>query len=331
MATILGARDFDRGNTMLNAADHFRADVSAIEFHTGVYSLQIIASNTEGAWARWAMPGTPNNPSVSVWLKHNSSGYQNDATKVGFRLSDDSEIELRWDSAAHTYDAYVGGVKVADGTVEVSTNDWFLLEFYAVIDNAGSFGVKINGHQSIDYSGDTQPGAVTDTAYLYVETADIGVTASGFWIDDLVWGSGGYLGNLRCYHGTPNADTAQDDWTPSAGNNYETVDETPENDADYNETNTNAHADELALSDFDGSDKVPVAVVAWVRARMEAATGDSIKVGIVSNAVEVTTTHALSTAYEYYTHTADEDPNGPIAWTDAAVDALLLRYEAMIS
>jgi len=333
-AVILGARSWDCGNKMLNTVDDGtggwgRVTVSNTNPHTGTYCLSIADINLGSSpWCRWAISGTPANPSVSVWYDPASMFESADAW-LRFLLGTGEYIDLRWDPANHTFDAYVDGVKVADGAIEVSTNDWLHVQFYVVVDHAGSIGVRINGHQSIDYSGDTQPGAGTGATYFYVHLD--GVTNKGCRIDDLVWGYGDYLGDLRCVDIRPNADTAQDDWTPSVGDNYSTVDETPENDADYNETNTNAHADELALDDFDDTLMTPRAVVAYVRARMEGAFGDSLKVGIVSNAVEVTTTHALSTAYEYYTHTADEDPNGPIAWTDAAVDALLLRYEAAIA
>jgi len=332
--TILDARGWECGNSMLNTVDTsslFYFTVSG-NHKTGTYGLR--CGGDGGEWARWAISGTPANPSTSVWV-YAANVYSSDGTGVNglnlrYRLDTGEYVELRWKAATRTFDAYVNGGLVASGTIEVSVNTWFHVQFYVVIADAGSINVKIDGHESINYSGDTNPSTASGVTYLY---AYGGLSGSKyFYIDDLVWGSGGYLGDLRCLDIRPNADTAQDDWTPSAGaDNYAMVDETPENDAEYNETNTNGHADELALEDFDDTLVTPRAVVAYARARMEGAFGDSLKVGIVSNAVEVTTTHALSTAYEYYTHIADEDPNGPIAWTDAAVDALLLRYEAVIA
>jgi len=330
-AVILGARSFDCGNSQLNTIDRASADVyaSAGHGHTGTYGLRLRITND---WARWALAGTPNNPSLSIWYYPGNDAWNHDGTgfnymNLRFHLVSGEYIDLRWDATNKTFDAYVDGAKVADGTVSVDVQDWFHIQFYVEVANAGEINVLINGHSSITYSGDTQPGGTDTVDYVYV----CGQGVSPCYVDDVVFGYGGYLGDLRCVDIRPNADTAQDDWTPSVGDNYSTVDETPENDADYNETNTNGHADELALGDFDDTLMTPRAVVAYVRARMEGAFGDSLKVGIVSNAVEVTTTHALSTAYEYYTHTADEDPNGPIAWTDAAVDSLLLRYEAAIA
>jgi len=330
-AVILGARGWECGNTMLNAADIILngAQISSGTKHTGAYGLVLVHdATTSGTHFRIAVSTSPANASISVWI-YAASFYSGGTFRIKYLLSTGEYIEARWNTTTHTFDAYVDNAKVASGSIEVSNNTWFHLQFIATVADSGNIGMKINGHTSVDYAGDTQPGAAAIISYIYVYAVYANNTYA--YIDDLVWGTGGYLGDLRCVDIRPNADTAQDDWTPSAGDNYSTVDETPANDADYNETNTNAHADELALGDFDDTLMTPRAVVAYVRARMEGAFGDSLKVGIVSNAVEVTTTHALSTAYEYYTHTADEDPNGPIAWTDAAVDALLLRYEAAIA
>jgi len=328
MATVLDARGWDCGNMMLNAPDYSGEVAISSTHYTGAYSLRLDPLNV--SWVRWTITGTPANPSCSVWL-YLGTYDDSDKTRLQFLLGTGEYIGLRWDSANHTFDAYVDGAKVADGTVEVSTHGWFHVQFYAVIDDAGSIGVKINGHQSIDYSGDTQPGVATGATYLYVTTVLDLWARRYIYIDNLVIGSGGYLGDLRCVDIRPNADIAQDDWTPSAGDNYSTIDETPASDADYNETNTDAQADELAMGDFDGATYDPRATVAWVRAKMLAATGDSIKVGVDSNGTDDTTEHALSTDEEYYFHTNDDNPDDSAAWEDADIDALKLRYESVIA
>jgi hypothetical protein len=75
------------------------------------------------------------------------------------------------------------------------------------------------------------------------------------------------------------------------------------------------------MTAWDGTDKTPVAVAAWVRARTEDATGDSIFIGIDSNGTEDDTECALQTAYEYHHHVAETNPDGAVAWDAAAVNA----------
>ena len=330
MATVLGARGWECGNSMLNAVDRNGAGTIVSTWaSTGTYSLQLYSIGT--GWARWAMTGTPASPSVSVWILptsiFNDAWDVNGTIKIQFELDTGEIIEARFDQPNHTFDAYVDGAKVADGTVELLNPAPFHLQFSVTVADVGSIEVKLNGHECINYIGDTKPGAATGAIYLYAAT----INQRGYRIDDLVWGSGGYLGDLRCPDIRPTADTAQDDWTPSAGDNYSTIDETPPSDADYNETNTDAQADELDMGDFDGVTYDPRATVAWVRAKMLAATGDSIKVGVDSAATDSVTEHALSTDEEYYFHTNDDNPADSGAWEDADIDALKLRYESVIA
>lgn len=327
---ILGARSWECGNTMLNAADNSLANVSSTQHHTGAYCLQLDTGAPGDGWARWAIEGMPLSPSVSVWMYLSSMWDNTGGSRIQFVLTPSGlVVELRWNAVSHTYDAYINGSLAKAGTITVAANTWFHVQFYAVIADAGNIGVKIDGHQSIDWPCDTLPGAETGVSYVKIISSVDWVNS--YFVDDLVWGSGGYLGDLRCIDIRPTADTAVDDWTPSSGDNYSTIDETPPSDADYNETNTNAQADELALGDFDGVTYTPVAITAWARAWMLAATGDSLKVGIDSGGVDDVTQSALATAVEYLFHTADQNPDGPAAWDDAAIDALLYRYESVIA
>ena len=326
---ILRAMSWECGDSMVASSDKNSGFSAANAPHTGTYSA--MAGPGSNSWGRFLIDGTPANPSISVWVAPDAYHYsQDNLLRIYFQLNTGQTIELRWNATTHTFDAYVNGGLVAAGTVVVSSATWFHVQFYLVVSDAGSIQVKIHGHESINYSGDTKVEAGStgvDYVYLFGGYSGAGVC----FFDDLVIGTGGYLGDLRCVDMMPEADTAQDDWTPSAGDNYSTIDEMIPSDVDYNETNVDAQVDELALTGFDGATYVPVAVTAWVRAREEAATGDSIKVGFNSNGTIDVTERILTTAYEYKFHTNDEDPDGPAAWDDAALEALLLRYESVIS
>lgn len=330
MATITRLYGWESGNVMVAHSDMSEVNLALINYSatyakTGAYSLGMRAGAP--VWTRYAYPAGISNPSVSVWI-HPINVYAG-TFRLRFLLSTGEYIDLRWNTGTKCMDAYVNNSLVSSGTVPVTVSTtWFHVQFNTVIADAGSIGSKINGSTDIDYSGDTQPGAAATCTYLYLYS-DSGL--SYIYFDDLAIGYGGFLGDIRCIDIRPNADTAVDDWTPSAGDNYATIDETPPSDADYNETNVDAQADELALGDFDGVTYNPVAVTAWVRARMEAATGDSIKVGIDSGGTDDVTESPLSTSWAYYFHTADQNPADAAEWEDADIDALLLRYESVIA
>jgi len=331
MATILKAYGWECGNAMLTSVDTSNTGyMQAISGGAKTGSYKLFVGGDWHHWARWSIPGIPANPSVSVWINPDDC-YDDYEMYLRFLLDTGEYIDLRWNTGTHTFDAYVDGSLVAGGSVEVSNNDWFHVQFYLVVADSGSIQVKIDGHESINYSGDTKPQAGTTGATYFYAYGGGGGTKN-FFIDDLVIGTGGFLGDLRCYDLRPSADTAQADWTPSTGSDhYALLDETPEDDADYVSTATNGHADELELEDFDASDKTPVAVVAWVRAKADDAVGAQLKVGVDSGGTDDVETVDLSTAWEYYFHTMDDNPADSAEWEDADIDALKLRYEAVIS
>lgn len=338
--TILGMRGFDMGNAQLNSVDR-SSDTSIVasttEKHTGAYSLRI-GGGIINNYARWRLTGNPTTPSISVWeyLRScfNATGTGTANNNIRFRITDGTFVDLRWNGATHTYDAYVNNVLFKAGTVEVSVNTWFHVQFYATIAEAvdgGNVTVLINGHTSINENGDTKPGAATGVDYVYIYG---GTTLNGYdYIDDLVLGYGGLLGSLRVRERIPDVDVTSD-WTPSAGgDNYAVVDEVPTSDVDYNETSTTGHVDQFELTEIDFAtlEEVPVALMPWVRAQMNEGTGYSIKVGLDSNGTAVNTQSALSTAWEYYFHTAVEDPDGGgQPWDTASANAADVTYESVI-
>ena len=334
MTTILAAYGWEGGNSMVPGAySAGSGGASTDKAKTGSYSLRIggVASN----YMRFAISGSLSELAFSVWChaddEYSSNGSNTHGVSMSVLLTSGHYVGLYWDGANHTLDAYVDGAKVADGTVFVLDNDWFHVQAYIVIDNsAGSIQVKINGHESISYTGqDTQPGATSTIDYLHLSGG--GNYSDRSYFDDLVWGTGGYLGDLRCYEKRPDGDGTVT-WSPSAGtDNYAMVDETPQSDSDYNETPTDGNADELDLEDFVGSEGAPVAIMAWVRARQDAGSGDSIKVGVDSGGTDdVSAAQALSDSWQYFTHTLDDNPADSEEWADADIDALKLRYEAVI-
>lgn len=345
-ATLLGMRGFDMGHSMLNTADLSSATgvvASATYAHTGTYSLRFGGATPN--WGRWRMSGNPTRPSMSAWVylryTYNFSGTGTAYSNIRFRLVDGTFVELRWNSDTHTYDAYVNGLLFQAGTIEVSNNTWFHVQFYATIAEAASGGnitVLIDGHESINKDGDTLSGVTAETDYLYIHSGAGGAGGNFDYIDDLIWGCDGLLGDRRVYEKRPTSDTALTEWTPSTGvDNYAMEDETPPNDADYNQAAAiwyynRRQQDEMTLSALDVTGKTCTGVVAWVRAKMTDGVGDSIDVGIDSNGTDSVATSALSTSWEYYWGNVEEvDPADSAAWTQGKLDALLSRKVAVIT
>jgi hypothetical protein len=274
------------------------------------------------------MPGNPTQPSLSVWTKLSSDGTQQ--YYIEFLLDDATTyVGIRYDSLNSTFDSYINGVKQEDGTTIITNpTEYFHIQIYLDIAASGTLAYKVNGHSQPTFSGDTRNGANTSaTRVRFYQQGGY----QRFYIDDLVLGEGGFLGDLRCVDIVPNADTAVDDWTPTSGDNYSTIDERPPSDVDYNETSSDGDADELDMTDYDGATYIPVAITSWVRARQDAGVGNSIYVGVDSGGTDdVSSPQPLSNDWEYYYHTLDSNPADAAEWEDADIDALKLRYQSRI-
>ena len=225
------------------------------------------------------------------------------------------------------------GVKVADGTIEVSSNAYFNVQFYVTIADSGTIQCKIDGHESINYSGDTKPGAAAGATYLYLEAQYLSARspAQAVHYDDLAWGTSGYLGAKEVYDKLVASDGATQ-WTPLTGSdNFAMEDEVPPSDADYNESAVDGQVDKLGLAALDLTGLTVDAVIAWSRAADPDAHGSSIKVGIDSNGTESTAETALAAAYEYYWGDVEAvDPDDAASWNQAKVNALLHMKESVI-
>jgi len=323
---------------MFSSGMSSRTTVTTSYKKTGTYSLGLGDLYGEG-YFDVKLDSSLSRVSISAWIylrdTYNHTDYTNRRTGFQFYTESGEYIYFRWNGTTHTFDLLLNSATVITepGTITITENTWFHVQIDLLIDTVGTAQVKLNGHLSLNYSGDTQPGTSNLCSSIRTSFGAGGVYDTDY-MDDFVIGTNGFLGDLRCPDIRPTADTAQDDWTPSAGDNYSTVDEistTPATiDADYNKAGLDGDADELALGDFDGATYVPVAVTAWCRAQQLAANGDSIKIGIDSGGTDDVTEWPLSNTMEYYFHTADQNPADAAEWEDADIDALLVRYEAVI-
>ena len=292
---------------------------------TGTYSLFMQYPVTAG----WLIPGTLANPSISLWIYLKNIFAIDGSVRLEFVLTNGDIIDLRWDSTNSTFDAYVDGNKVADGSETIPSNDWFNVQFYAVINDSGSIKVKLDDTESVNYYGDTLPaGASAEVEYFKIHI--ISNTADALRADDLVIGTGDYMEVCHIDYLVPTADTAVDDWTPTSGDSYSVVDEAPVSDVDYLYETVNTSEVELDVADWVGTDKTVFAVAVWGRMKEDAATGEAVKLGVDSGGVDNATQYTVTDDWEYNYHTMELDPDTSAPWTDSAIDALKLRLEAVI-
>jgi hypothetical protein len=355
---ILTGHSFDRGFHFNSVDYEAYGDPVGFAISSGYsvdggYSLRTRSWSAERLWwVRDSFQSSKTQPSVSVYV------YPRDyfdvpvegegLPKIRFRLGVapitliEYYLELHWNTVTHTYDLYAGdsgaGVSLLEaGTIEVSQNDWFQVQFWANIDSLGFARVKIDGHLSIDYSGDLNLGlGYADYCYLIGGTGVlVGNDYSCYW-DNWVLGYDEYLGDCHVDERLPNADNSVQWSRYGAGTNYEALDETPQDEADYVFTQTDGHTDLIGLEAWNnltenGIVKDPLAQVSWVWSKAETATGEHLRVGLSSNGVVSDESHPQSRAFERYEHTDLTNPDTGLDWEKATIDASLLRYEAELS
>jgi len=244
-------------------------------------------------------------------------------TKAGTILG-----SVRMNSTTAKLEIYTGtGTLVATSANSLLATTHYLLETHIKISDAvGAIDVRIDGVDFVSFAGDTQPGG--DTTF----DALIGYTTGTLYLDDLAFNdTTGGVDNSWCGDGKvvmlpPSAagDTTQ--WTPSAGSNWQNVDEVPPTaDTDYNSANVSGYVDLYNTTTFTiPANHVIKRVYAEARTREETAAGDVLQFGVKTNSVAYwSASQQQLTSYGRYV--GDEyrtNPNTSVAWTQGELDAL---------
>jgi len=167
-----------------------------------------------------------------------------DATCIG---------HLRRYTVTGVVQAYVGTSSlVASGTIPMSINTTHRIElYYKIADSGGRIVVKINGVIDIDFTGDTKPGA--DTTMNSVYLGGVPAMAPYCYFDNLVIDDAAYPGNTRIQGIVPTGAGNLTQWTPSAGSNWDCVEEVPPSDTDYVSINSVDQVDLYGMGSLVGS------------------------------------------------------------------------------
>lgn len=189
-------------------------------------------------------------------------------------------------------------------------------------------------------------GALADSA-TNVDTIDSGsgnirrinIESPSLWsidIDDMYFGDNSGSDLTDVVHDVvverikPDGAGSSTQFTPSAGSNYQNVDEdTPDDDTTYNESSTAGHKDLFSVANLSSSTGTVYAVQNQYYANKQGVGTRTIRSKILSSATEGdgATTGLLDSAYLFNTDIFENDPNGGINWTPTSVNAVEIGYE----
>lgn len=211
-------------------------------------------------------------------------------------------------------------------TLALQTNVWYYIEVkYKVDDTTGVVVVKLNGSTTlINLSNqDTQNGgtAVADAIHFFGDTGSNWDFGDIYILATDASPNNNFLGDTRVQMLLPTANGATNDFTPSAGSNFQNVDDaSPDDDATYNEASNQGDMDLYQFGNLSGSPTV-FAVQACLMVRKDDAGSQVVREKCRTNASNFTGTNvALSTGYTVIREVRNINPDSSGAWTATEVN-----------
>jgi hypothetical protein len=214
---------------------------------------------------------------------------------------------------------------------------WYYVELVFTIGNPGSFVLLVNSLSRLTLTVNTQTTGNADW-----QTANLTPTLSTIWLDDFYildpstgiapWNAP-LSDNVGVYVDTlfPAANVTPIDFAPSPGSNanWQNVSETAmDGDTTYNFSALIGDQDMYAVGPMTATPNEIYAVAIRAAARLDTGTLNLRNVVSSSGTVENGATVALGSSYAYQTDILETDPNTTGIWTEAAVNALLIGYQA---
>lgn len=200
------------------------------------------------------------------------------------------------------------------------------IQFQATINNTtGVYEVRVDGINVLSGSGANTRATANNQANGYRISGGAG-TAFVFDADDVyVWDGAGSInnsfpGDVRVFATLPSGAGNSTQFTPSAGSNYQAVDDATPNTSDYVSDSTVNHKDTYAFTDIVGSGTVLGAQLSLYAQKADAGSTRGIK-GICrsSSTEELSAEVVMGTSWRYWVQAVYEtDPATAAAWANLA-------------
>jgi hypothetical protein len=227
------------------------------------------------------------------------------------------------------------GTLLATGTTAIVAGTVYLIEIrYKPLNSNGIIQVKVNGGAfEIDYSGDTTNGLE------YVQEIIFGrapgdSTNSYAYLDDVVVDDASWIGSTSIQGLAVTGAGATTQFDPSAGNNYQCVDEIPASDADYISTNVPDEIDTYACGNLTGTINSVKAVQVQARCMQEGSPAVP-KIQLVTRPSDTDRVSASKTVQTFapgvVSNIWELNPDDSAAWSEADVNGMEIGVKAVAS
>jgi len=229
--------------------------------------------------------------------------------------------------ALYRGDASSGGTLIATGSIVVSVATWFHVQGRIKIDDSvGVAQIYINSVLDINFAGDTRNGGIASVSNWNTQNS-----ANAMYFDDIIYDDAALPGDSHLVYIYPDGAGDSTQWTPSAGANWQCVDERPCSDTDYVSAGSGGLIDNYTLSDYVGSDLEIIG--AWgVMCGTSTVGGEQAKVGFKTGGINyVSAAQNLGTGAsqlfpgDYHA----TNPATSVAWVEADMDGLQATIESV--
>lgn len=310
------------------------ATVSNVQARTGTYSLRIDAASEYASYSVGAAGKDEVFIRLAVYPTGDGTHPTMDVMLQVFDSTGVNHLTFAVDNVANLLKCFLGNTTGAllDSCPAPAFNAWTCYEVRILIANApnGIVQVKEEGVLTdLDFTGDTQNAGVADvyTVRLGSETVNTDAFLEAYYDDLAVNTTDGAANNTWIGRGgiqglVPSGAGTTTQWTPSAGNNWDCVDEQPPSDADYVGSSTLNQIDTYAATNLVGTGTID-ATCDWMRGQLDAPGAGNVarmfRIGGVDYAGSDLPLAAGSWAY---VKQIDEvSPDTGIAWVLAEVNA----------
>jgi hypothetical protein len=198
--------------------------------------------------------------------------------------------------------------------------------------SAGTVEVRLNEDVILDVSGVNTAryaGGCTELHY-YQNDSNGYYVDDWFWLDDTGTYNNDFLGDRRIETLRPNGDASVQFTRSGGSNNFEMVDDDPDQDGDstYNESGVVGYKDRLDIESLSVTPDSIAAVQTVVTSRKTGAGTANQKVGVYSGTTEsLSAAKGQSTDYNIQMHIEEDNPDDSAVWEEADITALQLQYE----
>jgi len=269
-----------------------------------------------------------------VWFGFISTGLQNNTLLAFQDAAGNTHFSIKWTASGSVISLIcldANSVQVGS-TKTAAVGDWVHFGVDLTVGGAGTVTVKFDDVTQLNaVSGDFLNGATATVSRVAIQNTryDSQVYADDLLIQDA---SGALKGSgLHCVASYPTAagDTTQ--FTPSAGSNWQNVDETdPNEDTDYNFSSTAAQLDLYNVTDLPAYTGNVLGGEIWMRARKDNGGTEQLKIATkTESVVYYGATEDMTNAYAMYHKQYLLNPNTGVAWTQTEANAAQIGAEVV--